>query len=730
MQQLKDMLNGMAAKPKPVEETLEPIRSVDVPLDDPEEPETPEKAPEPPRPTMVFAADKPLPEKKSVFRMFGDADDEKKAGSPGRTGSPGENISRRAGESPRGRAGNQTGRRYHEPAAGTAGRSGGGTDRNAGGCARRRHCRSGTCRRDGAENRGGGRPAGGGRSPESVGEKLRRMSAELTLRCVLAGILAVVLLHVGLVADRLLPPLAALDPDAAPAAFYAANLLLYAASLVVSFPVLRDGLNGLRGRPSAETMPALAAVAALLQAVTALLTANAYRTTEGLSILTGVAALGLFLALLGSRVMLSAVRGGYELLGEATDLQGAYRTRDKDLIRALARDLEQKDPWVLLSRPRTADEGFVAQSLDERAGERRAQKNGYILLGVALLSALLCLVVGRDVKLAAAALTAVLCMGAPLSSTLIAGMAALPAACRRCRGAVVPGWAAIQELGGIDTLQVDAEDLFAADSVVLEDIRIFKGGRIDRAILYAASVLNQSGGTLQGLFRQIIEDRTDILFPVKDLEIHRGLGFAAWCDNNHIQIGTRRFLEQEGVALPDEDYENQHSKNGELQILYLAVSGNVHAMFVIRYVGGRNIARSLAALQQENIRLLVTSLDPSLTAKHITEAYRLPEGMVTLLDQEQCAALEAAPAEDAPCCMYHQKGFASLTGGLRAADKAQNAETTATTVQMVSVLFSVAIAVLLTSARSIWQLPVTYVLMYQAAWSALSIAVCALKQHN
>ena len=36
-------------------------------------------------------------------------------------------------------------------------------------------------------------------------------------------------------------------------------------------------------------MPALAAVAALLQAVTALLTANSYRTTEGLSILTGVA---------------------------------------------------------------------------------------------------------------------------------------------------------------------------------------------------------------------------------------------------------------------------------------------------------------------------------------------------------------------------------------------------------------------------------------------------------
>ena len=47
-----------------------------------------------------------------------------------------------------------------------------------------------------------------------------------------------------------------------------------------------------------------------------------------------------------------------------------------------------------------------------------------------------------------------------------------------------------------------------------------------------------------------------------------------WCDNNRILIGTRRYMEQEGVTLPEQDYEDGHSKNGELQILYLAVSGN------------------------------------------------------------------------------------------------------------------------------------------------------------
>ena len=568
--------------------------------------------------------------------------------------------------------------------------------------------------------------------PEATAEKLHRMSAELTLRCVLGGILAVVLLHFGLVSDGLLPAMAALDPDAAPAAFYGANLLLLAASLCVSFPVLRDGLTGLRGRPSADTMPALAAAAALLQAVTAMLNANVYRGTTGISLLSGMAALGLFLALLGSRVMLAAVKGGYELVTNGVEHQGAFRAKDKDLLRALARDLEQKDPWVLLSRPMQDAEGFVEQSLCERASERRARKVSYILLGVALLSGVLFLLAGAGWNKAVAAMAAVLCMGAPLSSTLIAGIASLRLQrAAAAVGAVVPGWQAIEQLGGIDTLQIDADDLFTTDSAQLEDIRIFKGGRIDRAILYAASVLNETHGALRGLFRQIIEDRTDILFPVKDLEQHRGLGFSGWCDNNRILIGTRRYLEKEGVSLPDEEYEAQHSKNGELQILYLAVSGNLHAMFVLKYVGGRNVARGLAVLQKENIRLMVTCQDPSLTAKHITEVYRLPEGMVTVLDQEQCDAIKAAPADPADvCCMIHLKGFASLTGGLQAADQAQNAENSATTVQMVSVLFSIVIAALLTSAGSIWELSVATVLMYQAAWSALSIAVCALKQHN
>ena len=722
MQQLKDMLNDMSGKAKPAPQPVKPVQAQPKVQPAPAQPAAePEKAPAKAAqkdaeelPPVVFAsapADPETlpkkPEKKSIFQMFGTAEDEKPAARK-----PEKEDTMSLPLLPLEQDGAPADETVPAPAADAAVTPAQPEDAPA------------------AETTAPAEDT----VPESTTDKLHHMAAELTLRCVLAGILAVVLLHFGLTAERLLPPLSVLDPDAAPAAFYAANLLLFAASLFVGYPVLRDGLTGLRGRPSADTMPALAAVAALLQAVVAMLNANAYRSTEGIGLLTGMAALGLFLALVGSRVMLAAVQGGYTLAAEGGEVRGAYRTRDKDLIRALARDLEQKDPWVLLSRPvQTASDDFVEQSLSERASERRARKVAYILLAAAVLSGVAFLLFGGGINCAVAAAAAVLCMGAPLSSVLVPGLAALRLQrAAAAVGAVVPGWAAIEELGGIDTIELDADDLFTADSVTLEDIRIFKGGRIDRAILYAASVLNESCDTLRGLFSQIIEDRTDILFPVKDLEQHTGLGFSAWCDNNRILIGTRCYMEQGGVTLPEQDYEDGHSKNGALQILYLAVSGNLHAMFVLHYVGGRNVARSLASLQRENIRLLVTSKDPSLTARHITEAYHLPEGMVTVLDGEQCQAIEAADAapEKPKCCLYHHRGFASLTGGLQAADQAQNAETSATTVQLVSVCFSVFIAVLLTYAGSIWQLSIATVLMYQAAWSALSIAVCALKQHS
>ena len=106
--------------------------------------------------------------------------------------------------------------------------------------------------------------------------------------------------------------------------------------------------------------------------------------------------------------------------------------------------------------------------------------------------------------------------------------------------------------------------------------------------------------------------------------------------------------------------------------------------------------------------------------------------MVTILNAAQTEALAPALAyvPDGPCCMVHLKGFASLVGGLRAAERAQNGENFGTAIQKVSVWFSLVIGLLLAYAGSIGGLSLAVVLMYQAAWSGLSIAAAAMKQNG
>src|SRR5699024_10656262 len=107
--------------------------------------------------------------------------------------------------------------------------------------------------------------------------------------------------------------------------------LLLVAALAVSRNTMRDGLLGLVKAPSYDTMPALAGAAALLQSLVALLNPAAYQGTT-LTLMSGAAALALFLNNLGSRLLAVSVRDGYKVATSGVAHEGAYRVQDKELI--------------------------------------------------------------------------------------------------------------------------------------------------------------------------------------------------------------------------------------------------------------------------------------------------------------------------------------------------------------------------------------------------------------
>ena len=185
MQQLKDMLNGMSGKAKPAPQPAKPVQAAPQPRMQPAQPAAePEKAPakaaqKPAEelPSAVFAsvpADPETlpkkPEKKSIFQMFGTAEDEKPAARK-----PEKEDTMSLPLLPLEQDGAPADETVPAPAADAAVTPAQPEDAPA------------------AETAAPAEDT----VPESTTDKLHHMAAELTLRCVLAGILAVVLLHLG-----------------------------------------------------------------------------------------------------------------------------------------------------------------------------------------------------------------------------------------------------------------------------------------------------------------------------------------------------------------------------------------------------------------------------------------------------------------------------------------------------------------------------------------------------
>ena len=117
------------------------------------------------------------------------------------------------------------------------------------------------------------------------------------------------------------------------------------------------------------------------------------------------------------------------------------------------------------------------------------------------------------------ALAGALCLGGPLAATLLSAVPSLLAQKSAAQvGAVIPGAAAMEQLGRANIAVVGARDLVPGASVRLHGIKTFDKQRIDLAILYAASVLIEGCDTLRDVFMTIIQGKTEMLFKVENLE--------------------------------------------------------------------------------------------------------------------------------------------------------------------------------------------------------------------
>ena len=84
----------------------------------------------------------------------------------------------------------------------------------------------------------------------------------------------------------------------------------------------------------------------------------------------------------GDRIVISRVaRDNFELVSNGVDHAAAYRLRDNQLVRELAKGLDLEKPDLLLSRPTVLVRGFLTNTFSQRKSDSAAKKLSLALLG-------------------------------------------------------------------------------------------------------------------------------------------------------------------------------------------------------------------------------------------------------------------------------------------------------------------------------------------------------------
>lgn len=569
------------------------------------------------------------------------------------------------------------------------------------------------------------------RDAEAVQERLSGMSARFGLRAVLCGLFGLALLGLGLAAGGQIT-LPYVDPAGEPMLFLGVNFGLLALCVLLSLGTVKSGIVGLFKEPSADTMPTLAALAALVQSGALLATSGSYDPTAS-TLLSGVAALGLCTNALGKLIQSQVVSRNFQMASTRMTHWAACLVKDRQRVTAVAKGMDEPDPVLVVSRPTGLVRDFLRQSFSCHASEYTSRRLCWVLMAVAALcTGYTALYLKAGAMASITVCTAVLCLGAPFASTLLAAVPALLMQKHAARmGAVVPGWSSIEELGKANMVLVEARDLFPSGSVQLRGIKTFEKERIDLAILYAASVVVAGGDIMRDVFLQIIEQRTDILYPVERFTREDGRGYSATVNGDLVLVGSREMMLAHEVKTPDAEWEAHYTQNGRRQLLYLAVNGKLFGVFGVTHQPDEEVQQVIHTLHQRGISLLVKAEDCLITSRMIAEVYELPEGCVKVLDTAERKAIGAELnfRPESEGLMTHQGPFASFIGGLRAAEGAAAGEKLAMAVQKAAVLLSCVLAVLMTVTGGLGTLVLPAVVLYQCAWTVLQLVMPMSRQY-
>ena len=520
------------------------------------------------------------------------------------------------------------------------------------------------------------------------------------------------------------------------------HLVLGAISILSSMAVITKGIRKLFClKADSDTMTAITALSCLIAIIPAFLSPQLVKT-ENIHIYMPVGILALFINSVGKLLIIRRAARNFRFVSKNFDRHGVTYVTDEDRAERITRGTLGDFPILASMRRTDFLTDFLRYTYSSDMTDSFCRKASPICLiasiAVSFFLTLFCK--GNILSLESAAfgfsifsmlICATSCIAMPFVVNI--PLENVSKSAIRNKG-IMLGYQSVDDFYDTNSILIDANTLFPEGSVRLDGIKVFSNTKLDEAFLEAASLTSTAGSVMSQLFTDVIAGRNGALYPIENYSYEEGMGMCGWINNKRVLFGNRELMTSHNIeGVPTKAQESESTDEGK-EVMYLSISGNLAAMFVVDIVADRYVKRWAKKLCKNKICMFIKSIDPCITVKKLNKLYGIPEEMARVLPKKHHEDFyeETKKAVRLSASMATTGRFSSLAELLIGTKVVHTSAIIGLILQSASIILGFVLCMMLILSKAFQSnyvyMSATALTIYNLAWTLLTYIAVSIKK--
>lgn len=555
-------------------------------------------------------------------------------------------------------------------------------------------------------------------------EKLFASKSSFTLKGSITAVIAIPLLLLAIFKDSAYMPSFLLDYTA----YLVTQLVLYVLLLAVNMKNIIFGFKLSKGINYSFPI-SVASILVLVHTILLVADSNLY-ISDGIA-LPLVMAFAFLMTNFGKYLLTRRIIDNFEFLinqDEKYTVETIVNTVDATII---SRGLLTGEANLKTSIKTDFSTNFLDISCSDEPADKIAKTAGTAMLVLSIILFAVFSIVRGDWHIGLNIGMCALCISLPTISIFNTNSALLGISkILKDSGAMINGFEGAVMVNDANAIVIEAQDLFGKNSCEIHGIKTFNGAKADDVILKTAAVIMKTKSPLSYVFDDVIIGKQTILPDVDGVVYEDKLGTSAWIYRKKILVGTRDLLIHHGVQVPKEEFEEKYTRKGR-KILYLAVTGQIMAMFVVSYSADPKLKKTLRRLEKSGITVLVKSADPFINDESIAELFSLPDGFIRVMNSSNARVFEKYSdmcVEKSPAYVVHDGSALGFVSSMAAAENLEETRKLLSVLITFGSAMGIGLVTMLAILGGISQITPVNIVIFQAAWCIFVEIVSKIKR--